>query len=101
MCAALDSRQAVSQRALLMRTPKHPPQKVNYIGMTIIRATALSVLSPLLTRMGYGITWETIIAMTWGGLRGAVGLALALVVEHTPELHDSKLGRCCRMRRPS
>lgn len=30
--------------------------------------------------IGYGFTWQTAVVVSWGGLRGAVGLALALQV---------------------
>ena len=55
-----------------------------YFGVTVIRGLTLAMLGPLLARIGYGISWQTSVVMTWGGLRGAVGLALALVVEHDP-----------------
>lgn len=42
----------------------------------------ISLFSPILSRIGYGLTWRNAVIMTWGGLRGAVGLALALVVEN-------------------
>jgi sodium/hydrogen exchanger 10/11 len=58
-----------------------------YIGLTIIRGITIALLSPLLSRLGYGISWEKGIVVTWGGLRGAVGLSLALVVEHDEVLH--------------
>ena len=38
----------------------------------------LLVLSPVLTRTGYGMNFLDGIVITWGGLRGAVGLILAL-----------------------
>jgi len=40
----------------------------------------LLLLMPLLQRMGYGLKWENMIIMMWGGLRGAVGLCLAIEV---------------------
>lgn len=63
-----------------------------YFGLTVIRTLVMALFSPLLARLGYGIKWETICVMTWGGLRGAVGLALALVVEHEPGLANSEFG---------
>lgn len=45
----------------------------------------IGALTPLLTHIGYRIDWKQVIVITWGGLRGAVGLALALVVAQTPE----------------
>ena len=42
--------------------------------------------------IGYSIDWKQIIVITWGGLRGAVGLALALVVAQTPEIPPRTIG---------
>lgn len=36
--------------------------------------------SPILMRIGYGLSWQSAVVAAWGGLRGAVGLALALQV---------------------
>ena len=36
--------------------------------------------SPFLKRWGYGMTTNELIIVWWGGLRGAVGLALAMIV---------------------
>ncbi|KAL8601965.1 hypothetical protein ACOMHN_008457 [Nucella lapillus] len=41
--------------------------------------------SPLLKRIGYMLPWQFTIVSSWSGLRGAVGLALALMVYETPE----------------
>jgi NhaP-type Na+/H+ or K+/H+ antiporter len=40
----------------------------------------LMILMPILSRIGYGLRWENMIIMMWGGLRGAVGLCLAIEV---------------------
>ncbi|XP_041472513.1 sodium/hydrogen exchanger 10-like [Lytechinus variegatus] len=53
-----------------------------YLAINIIRGMVISLFSPILSRIGYGLTWRNAVIMTWGGLRGAVGLALALVVEN-------------------
>ncbi|XP_048585520.1 sodium/hydrogen exchanger 10 isoform X2 [Nematostella vectensis] len=53
---------------------------VDYLGITVIRALVISSLSPILMHIGYGFTWQTAVVVCWGGLRGAVGLALALQV---------------------
>ena len=47
----------------------------------IIRAFMLVVLSPILHRSGDGFGAKRALIMTWGGLRGAVSLALALDVK--------------------
>ena len=51
-----------------------------YLGVQLIRATVIAVFMPVLKRMGIGITREKAIVLIWGGLRGAVSLALALIV---------------------
>ena len=49
------------------------------------------LFSPLLTRMGYGLPWKDAVVMIWGGLRGAVGLALALQVAMDYEVVGNKV----------
>lgn len=51
-----------------------------YLGVQLIRGTVVALLTPLLKPMGIGITREKAIVLVWGGLRGAVSLALALIV---------------------
>lgn len=51
-----------------------------YIGINIIRAIMIAMFFPLMKRIGYGITFKDSIILCWGGLRGAIGLALALIV---------------------
>jgi len=51
-----------------------------YIGILFIRAFSITIFIPVLKRIGIGINKEKTIVMIWGGLRGAVALALALSV---------------------
>lgn len=51
-----------------------------YLGIQVIRALTVTVFMPLLKRVGVGITREKAVVLVWGGLRGAVSLALALIV---------------------
>ena len=44
---------------------------------------------PILSNIGYTVDWKQVTVITWGGLRGAVGLALALVVAQTPGIPRS------------
>jgi len=54
-----------------------------WAALTVIRLGTLVVLLPFLNRLGAKVTWQDVIVMTWGGLRGMVGLALAILVrEH-------------------
>ena len=40
----------------------------------------MSLCVPVLSKIGYSLSWQHAVVISWGGLRGAVGLALALVV---------------------
>ena len=53
---------------------------VLYVAVQLIRAMAIIVFMPVLKRVGIGITWQKATVLIWGGLRGAVSLALALFV---------------------
>ncbi|XP_067045427.1 sperm-specific sodium:proton exchanger-like [Acropora muricata] len=53
---------------------------VGYFGITVIRGLVMMAFSPILMRIGYGLSWQNAVVTAWGGLRGAVGLALALQV---------------------
>lgn len=54
---------------------------VLYAFLHLIRGTTIALLSPFMRKMGYGFELNTGIVLMWGGLRGAVGLALALIVD--------------------
>ena len=47
----------------------------------LIRTFVVALLSPLLRKSGYGLTVKEAVVMVWGGLRGAVSLSLALLVD--------------------
>jgi len=51
-----------------------------YIFMIGARAAMVFAFYPLLKRHGYGLTGKEFVVLVWGGLRGALGLALALIV---------------------
>lgn len=51
-----------------------------YIGIHIARLGAIYLFYPLMKRIGYGISFRDSIVLWWGGLRGAVALALAIIV---------------------
>jgi NhaP-type Na+/H+ or K+/H+ antiporter len=52
-----------------------------WVVMTFIRAGVVAIFAPVLGRIGYGLTWKEAAVMVWGGLRGAVSLSLALLVD--------------------
>ena len=51
-----------------------------YIGIHIARAIMLAILYPFMKRSGYGLNRKDLVVTWYGALRGAVGLALALIV---------------------
>eukprot|EP01134_Creolimax_fragrantissima_P007127 CFRG7127T1 len=57
-----------------------------YVALHLIRALSILVLMPVLRLNGYGLDWKQFVVMVYGGLRGAIGLALALIVESDPEV---------------
>jgi hypothetical protein len=62
-----------------------------YIGIQVIRAFSVIVFMPLLKRIGIGINAAKATVLIWGGLRGAVSLALALIIAQDTLL-DKELG---------
>jgi len=52
-----------------------------YVLLFVIRAIEVIILYPILANLGYGFDWKAGVIVTYGGLRGAVSLALALIVE--------------------
>ena len=67
---------------------------VLYVFLHLIRGTTIALLSPFMRRMGYGFELNTGIVLMWGGLRGAVGLALALRFGRITSLNRSKTAYC-------
>jgi NhaP-type Na+/H+ or K+/H+ antiporter len=51
-----------------------------YIGIHVARAIMLALLYPFMKRTGYGINFKDLVVTWYSALRGAVGLALALIV---------------------
>lgn len=57
-----------------------------WAAMMVIRGTMLVVLYPILSRIGHGLSLKEMLVVWWGGLRGAVGLALALAMKKDPQV---------------
>ncbi|MBE9466742.1 MAG: cation:proton antiporter [Bacteroidetes bacterium] len=51
-----------------------------YVGINAVRAIVIIVLFPFMRKTGYGLTVKDSYVLWWGALRGAIGLALALIV---------------------
>ena len=60
-----------------------------YLAIFVIRAFAVTIMTPVLSRIGIGMTKEKSIVLVWGGLRGAVSMALALIVASNESLPQS------------
>jgi len=69
-----------------------------YVSLQVIRSFSVALFMPLLKRIGIGITREKATVLVWGGLRGAVSLALALTVAQNDlipkEIGDQVLFLC-------
>ncbi|MFC2104514.1 cation:proton antiporter [Bacteroidota bacterium] len=51
-----------------------------YIGIHIVRAIVIAIFYPIMKKAGYGLSKKNAYILWWGALRGAIGLALALIV---------------------
>ena len=53
----------------------------NYLWAHVIRFSLICLFWPILNRLGYGMNFRQVLLSSYAGLRGAVGLALALIVD--------------------
>ncbi|MCD4793326.1 MAG: cation:proton antiporter [Bacteroidales bacterium] len=60
-----------------------------YIGIHIIRAIIIIMFYPAMKRIGYGLNKKEATVLWYGALRGAIGLALALVVVNLDDKYIS------------
>ncbi len=51
-----------------------------YLAIHVVRAINMGMFYPLMKKAGYGLPGKDAVVVWWGALRGAIGLALALVV---------------------
>lgn len=56
---------------------------VLYVLLTAIRFFLFSSFYPLYSRIGLGSSWQEMVFQSYGGLRGAVGIALAISLDNT------------------
>lgn len=52
----------------------------------VVRFLVILIHYPILRYFGYGINWKEIVVLTFAGIKGVIGLALALIAYHHPEL---------------
>jgi len=57
-----------------------------YIGIFIVRAIVIAIFYPIMKRIGYGMDKKEATVVWYGALRGAIGLALALIVAGTEQI---------------
>ena len=55
---------------------------VIFILVMIIRLLSSILFYPIMRKVGYGLSWSEYFILIYGGLRGAIGLALALIVSN-------------------
>ena len=63
-----------------------------YLAIHLTRAINIAMFYPLMKRTGYGLPGKDAVVVWWGGLRGAIGLALALVVYSEHFRYEFELG---------
>ena len=51
-----------------------------FLLMNIVRLIVVLAATPILGKIGYGLSWRAAVVLAYGGLRGTLGLALALIV---------------------
>lgn len=59
-----------------------------YIGLNVFRYLMIMLLYPLMKRLGYGLNKRETVILAWGGLRGALGMTLALMVSYTSAIPE-------------
>lgn len=59
-----------------------------YIALNFIRFAMIMLLYPVMKRLGYGLTRRESVILTWGGLRGALAMILAMMVSYTPAIPE-------------
>ena len=59
-----------------------------YVCLNLFRFAMIMLLYPIMKRMGYGLSKRESVILTWGGLRGALGMTLALMVSYTPAIPE-------------
>lgn len=59
-----------------------------YIALNLIRFAMIMLLYHVMKRLGYGLTRRESVILTWGGLRGALAMILALMVSYTPAIPE-------------
>ncbi|KAJ7344298.1 hypothetical protein JRQ81_000248 [Phrynocephalus forsythii] len=62
-----------------------------YLFLNLVRALVVLLLSPLLSRFGYGFNWRWGAVTVWSGIRGSVTLTMALRISYTPSTNAPEI----------
>ena len=58
-----------------------------YVLLHFIRFAMILLFWPILRKIGYGMSFKQVVLCSYAGLRGAVGLCLALIVTSSPDVN--------------
>ena len=53
---------------------------VLYLCIIVARFLSISLFMGVLPNLGYGLTWREVYVLTYGGVRGAIGISFSLIV---------------------
>ena len=59
-----------------------------YLFMNLSRYVMINLLLPLINKSGYPLNWKDVIVLSYGGVRGSLGLALALIIYRDDGYND-------------
>ncbi|XP_019375384.1 PREDICTED: sodium/hydrogen exchanger 10-like [Gavialis gangeticus] len=62
-----------------------------YLALNLIRGLVILLLSPLLSRLGYGFNWRWGAVIVWSGIRGTSTLNMALGINKTTDVKEAKM----------
>jgi NhaP-type Na+/H+ or K+/H+ antiporter len=84
----------VQGRSMILTCFLHfpPCPRLLWVLLLVVRAVSVVVLLPLLRFGEYKLNFRDVLVITWAGLRGAVGLTLAVIV-FEEEASESRINR--------
>ena len=71
-----------------LEEPDYYKSVVFFIFMNLARYLMINMLLPLINKSGYPLNWKDVIVLSYGGVRGALGLALALIIYRDADYSD-------------
>jgi NhaP-type Na+/H+ or K+/H+ antiporter len=70
---------------------------LSWLYLNLLRLVTIIILKPFLSYYGDGFSWQDVYVCTWAGLRGAVGLSLALIVDLAARNEEYAIDQRCAM----